>query len=340
MPVYKRKFKTGAKWCVYVILPNGRRYRRVIGSKKQAEQVQRKLEAEIVAGEWAIRETEDIPFSDLVVEYLEYARANKATSTSSINKYRIEAHLLPYFGDTLVSRITVRMVDSYKAMRIMEGASPNTVNRELANLSHMFRMGIRWGYIDKNVVSSVDKLKVPEKPHRFLSQEEIHCLVEAAKGSHISPMIVTALHTGMRKSELLNLKWSDIDFDQRTATVQAKEDFHTKNYKSRVLQLTPMLQRVLEEHKRLQKELGIQSEYVFTYKGKRIKCSIDFSLKTTLKRAGLRNVTLHTLRHTFASQLVMAGVPLRDVQELMGLKASRQHCSMPICLKITSSSRS
>jgi len=97
------------------------------------------------------------------------------------------------------------MLDTYKQMRVREGASNNTVNHGLTNLSHMLRMAIRWGYIDRNVVSLVDKMKVPKRSPRFLHQEEIRRLVEAAMGSHIYPLIMTALHTGMRKSELFNL---------------------------------------------------------------------------------------------------------------------------------------
>lgn len=318
MPVRKRKFKNGYKWCVDVLFPNGRRYRRVIGTKKQAEKVQKKLESEIVEGKWDVRETEDIPFAQLVDEYLEYAKTNKAKSTYSINKYRIEAHLLPYLGNIPLSQITKQMVDNYKTMRVKEGASSNTLNRELANLSHMLKMAIRWGYISVNVVAGVQKMKVPERNPRFLSQEEIEGLLQSAKSSYVYPLIVTALHTGMRKSELLNLKWSDISFDQRTVAMQAKRDWHTKNYRARTTQLTPALCRALKEHKKLQAELGVQCEYVFTYKGFRIKNGIDATLRKIVKKAGLENVTLHTLRHTFASQLVMAGVPLRDVQELMG----------------------
>ena len=71
-------------------------------------------------------------------------------------------------------------------------------------------------------------------------------------------------------------------------------------------------------HHRQQLEMGIQSGYVFTYRGERIRAGIKKSFITVLRDAGLEGVTLHTLRHTFASQLVMAGVPLKDVQELMG----------------------
>jgi len=129
---------------------------------------------------------------------------------------------------------------------------------------------------------------------------------------------MTALHTGMRKSELLNLKWSDIDFEQNTITVQSKTDWHTKNYKSRVLQLTPALYDTLKRHRNQQQELEIWNEYVFTYKSERIKDGITKSFRTVLNIAGLKGVTLHSLRHTFASQLVLAGVSLREIQELIG----------------------
>ncbi len=100
--------------------------------------------------------------------------------------------------------------------------------------------------------------------------------------------------------------------------IQSKVDWHTKNYKVRAIQLTPVLYNVLMEHRKLHLELGTKSDYVFTYQGHKIKSNIKRSLKTVLKKAGLENVTLHTLRHTFASQLVMVGVSLKEVQELMG----------------------
>ena len=82
--------------------------------------------------------------------------------------------------------------------------------------------------------------------------------------------------------------------------------------------MTPALYETLQEQWQRKVELGIKSEYVFTYQGKPIKTDIKESLRNALKKACLTNVTLHTLRHTFASQLAIAGVPLRDIQELMG----------------------
>jgi len=119
---------------------------------------------------------------------------------------------------------------------------------------------------------------------------------------------------------LLNLQWSDIDLAQGTITVQSKDDWHTKSYRSRTAQLTPFLREVLlQERQRLHNE-EISCPYVFTWKGERIRQDIRKSFGRALRNAGLEDsgVTLHTLRHTFASQLVMAGVNLREVQQLMG----------------------
>ncbi len=206
MSIYKRKFKKGTKWCVYLILPDGSKFRKAIGTKKEAEKVEQQLKSQLIAGRWNLRENTDTLFGVLVNDYLEYAKTNKAKSTYRVDKYRIEAHLLPYFGKMILTQVTPQILESYKRERLEQGLSPSTVNREFANLSHMFRMAIRWGLIDRNPVFYVDKMRIPEKPKRFLNQVEIERLIEAANGSHIFPLIVTALHTGMRKSELFNLK--------------------------------------------------------------------------------------------------------------------------------------
>ncbi len=318
MSVRKRQFKKKVRWFVDIAMPDGSRYREMVGTKKQAEEVHKKIESDIISGRWALGKPKDIKFSKLLERYMKDIMIHKARSTRVIDTYRIKKHLKPYFEKIMVRHITVQMVDSYKAKRKKAGAAPATINNELANLSHILTTAMRWQYIDRNVVSSVDKVKLAMKTPRFLTQEEIGRLIEAAEGSHIHPIIVTAIHTGMRKSEMLNLQYSDIDFDNGKIAVQSKPDWHTKNYKPRVLKLTPVLDRTLRLHRQVQKSQGYLSDYVFTYEGKRIIWGVDIGLKTITEKAGLKGVTLHALRHTFASQMVMAGVPLRVVQELMG----------------------
>ena len=136
-------------------------------------------------------------------------------------------------------------------------------------------------------------------------------------GSRYKANLLT-FHTGMWKSELFNLEWSDVKLTRGTVTIQAKEDWHTTNYRSRVLQMTLVLQKLFVEHEKTQRQLGFENDYVFSCQGEKVKRGNDLTFNHLVGEAGLNDVTLHTFGHTFASQLVMAGVPLRDVQELMG----------------------
>ena len=323
MPIRKR----GEKWSVDVYLPDGKRHRKTMGKKEDARAEEMRLISGIVMGTWSLR-VKDITFDKWLDEYFRDSEASKAESTHRNDKYRIEAHLKPYFENHILRNITPKMVDIYKTMRISERTpenevSNNTINHELICLSHIFRMAVRWGYVNQNPVSSVEKLKVAKRFPRYLSLEEIDRLLYACRGMYIYPIVMTAIHTGMRKSELLNLWWSDVDFENREISIQPKKDWHTKNYRSRKAYMTPVLYETLREHRRFHVRNGIKSDYVFTYKGKRIRNGIDASLAKAVEKAGLKangqeNVTLHTMRHTLASQFAMSGVPLRDIQELMG----------------------
>ena len=109
--------KRGNRWFADLYLPNGERYRKMVGTKKRAEEVERKIEVEILEGKWDLGE-KDITFSEFLPGYFEYSKASKAGSTYSNDKYRIEAHLLPSFGDTSLKKINPQMLDKYKAKRV------------------------------------------------------------------------------------------------------------------------------------------------------------------------------------------------------------------------------
>ena len=316
MAVRKRVNMGGTVWYVDVCLPSGERHRETVGTKKEAQAEERRILAEIQAGTWGL-EKADIQFGELLDDYFEYTELNRAKSTHRNDKYRIEKNLLPYFREYTIRNISPGLIEKYKRLRVDQGASHNTVNHELAKLSHILKMAMIKGYVDRNVVALVEKFKLPEKTPRYLTESEIDKLLDVAQGEYIYPILVTALHTGMRKSELFNLKWRDVDFEQGTVTIQSGDDWHTKNYRSRTIEMTTVLYKTMLQQRRLHMELGVRVDYVFTYREHRIKY-MDATLKKVVKRAELKNVTLHSLRHTFASHLVMGGVSLREVQELMG----------------------
>jgi integrase len=117
----------------------------------------------------------------------------------------------------------------------------------------------------------------------------------------------------MRPQELYHLRWDDLDFGANTITVQSKEDWATKTGDFRVIDMTPRLRETLLTLQSLS-----EGDYVFTYKGRRIAYGVRKAFGRIVRKAGIENCTLYTLRHTFASHLAMSGVPLMHIQQLMG----------------------
>jgi len=148
----------------------------------------------------------------------------------------------------------------------------------------------------------------PERQkERILSDDEARDLVEAS-GNSLGPVVIVALNTGMRKSEILELHWENVDFDRNFIRVK-----RSKNNRSRKI---PMNSLVKDELMRLRRN---GSDCVFTKARlfERLSC-VRTSSTTACKRAGLEGVRFHDLRHTFATNLVMSGVDLVTVKEILG----------------------
>jgi integrase len=180
-------------------------------------------------------------------------------------------------------------------------------------------LAIKWGYLSKNPVREVTRLKVNDtRKLTFLSQEECQRLLRASPPDFY-PICFTFLNTGMRKAELENLEWADIDFKRRKIRIQWKEYWQPKTGERDIPmsnQLHDILLKLKEEN-----DKGLKSRFVFPNKktGGRIKTKLREKLIQIAREAGIEGLTkLHTLRHTFASHLVMQGVDLPTVKKLMG----------------------
>jgi integrase len=213
----------------------------------------------------------------------------------------------------MLSEIGPFLVEKYKLSRKVEKAEPATINRELGCLRHMFNMAIKWKKAQGNPVREVKFLKEPEAKDRILSEEEEAKLLEAIrtghKAKHLEPIIITALNTGMRKGEILNLKWSNVDFKNGFIIVEG-----TKNGEIRKIPTNKKLTETLEGAKK-----GSKGEYVFSENGKPYQ-DVKTAWWTALKNAGIENFTFHGLRHTFGSRLGMKGYDIKTIAELMGHK--------------------
>lgn len=305
MGVFRKETKKGVKYGVDLRF-RGRRIRKIIGpKKKQAELFWQKIQVQIAEGKFLdVQRNQKVKFEDMAKTYIEaYSKPNKRSSRRDETSLK---NLVGFFGGRCLYEITSLDIEKYRVERL-QGVTPATVNRELACLKHMLNKAKEWGKVSENPALKVKLLKEKNRRVRYLEREEIKALLDACS-EHVKPIVITALNTGMRKGEILSLKWPDVDLRQRIVYI-----YETKSGKSRKVDINDWLAETLI---RLRKHPD--SPYVFCNKDGVPYGNIRKSFETAKRRAGIKDFRFHDLRHTFASHLVMAGVGLRTVQVLLG----------------------
>jgi len=177
-------------------------------------------------------------------------------------------------------------------------------------LKHIFTKAIEWGIVKKNPGKKVKLLRERNARVRYLEEEEIKKLYDAC-AEHLKPIVIVALNTGMRKEEILNLKWKDLDFRNKIIYI-----LDTKNNERQEIPINDIVYRAL-----LALREKSESPWVFSKKNGERYGNIRKAFEGAKKRARIVDFRFHDLRHTFASHLVMAGVDLKTVQELLGHKS-------------------
>jgi len=222
----------------------------------------------------------------------------------------ISKSLEKFFKGKFIDSINSWHVEKYKSKRKSDGLSLSSVNRELTVLKRIFNLGIEWKLAQDNPVQGVKFFKIPLQKPRALSEEEFRLLFNSAS-EHLKPILSVAISTGMRKGEILNLQWKDINFEENYIVVR-----DSKNYESRDIPISDLLKRALLRLKQVDRE----EDYLFCYHDKKPIEYLYRSFGTALKRSGINKCTFHTLRHTFATRAVMAGVDIVTLKELLGHK--------------------
>jgi len=252
-------------------------------------------------------------FEDFSKDYLEWSKANKKPRSYERDGTSLVA-LRPFFTGKLLSDITPWLIEKYKKERKEKGRSNQTVNLEIACLKAIFSKAVIWKKATENPVKEVKMLRVNNTRVRFLDdEEEVQLLAECRE--HVRDLVVTALHTGFRRNELLSLRPEDVDFTRGLVSVRAG---YAKNGEGRSVPMTATLRDTLR--KLVTKAQASGSPFLFRNCHGEPYRSIRTAFEHTVQRAGLKDFHFHDLRHTFASRLVMAGVDIRTVQELMGHK--------------------
>lgn len=336
-----RIYKRGKSWYLDIIVKGRRIRRKVSTSKRIAELALKDAEVRVARQEFGFAR-KDIAIDDLIKKFLDYSRANHREA-STIRYNSVLNNLRRFIEEktkiTFLSEVTTETIDQYKIFRKDSWVNPNgrlvesdddkteftrkgirayTVNFELKTLNCLFNRAIKWGYLKDNPVKDVQRMKIDDTRRlKFLSIEECKRLLDVTP-PNLYPIFFTFLNTGMRKGELENLEWTDIDFKRRKIKIQWKETWQPKTGE-REIPIGEQLLDLLKKHKE-KNDAGSKSNFVFPHKDSgKIKTKLRDKMIEIAKKAKIDGLTkLHTLRHTFASHLVMAGVDLPTVKKLMG----------------------
>jgi integrase len=323
----------------------------VKGTKKDAEKKLAELLHQLDTG------TLIIPGKITLGEFLErwlrdYAWPNLAPRTTEGYEHIILRHLIPALGNIVLNQLKPEHLQRYYTEKLASGRcdgkgalSPRTVRHHHVTLHNALEKAVKWGLLSRNPADAVNSPRCHRPEWNILNEDDIHTVLEAAKKTPYYALFYVAIFTGMRRSEILALRWSDIDL--LLCQVYVTRTLHhlrggsivfraPKTAKGRrMISLSPSASLVLREHKEKHKldqaMLGISpkdDDLVFSdLNGKPLlPNTVTHAWIKLVRRIGLQGIRLHDARHSHASLMLKAGTHPKIVQERLG------HSSVTITL--------
>jgi len=311
MGVIRKKGKT---WYIDYRI-NGKRIVKAIGrSKKIAQLALEDIEVQIAKGRAGLQ-IERVSITEFFSNYINHINVN--LSPRSAERYReIIRHFKNYLAKLedsphYLHEITPLLLEKYKQSRV-EKIANQTINYEVRILKTAFNFAIKMGYLRENPAKKVSKIKIIKQklPH-FLTEMEINKLKKVCSPD-LKDIILFLLNTGIRLGELIHLTWKDVDLEKKAIRITAKDGWVPKPKQEREIPLNRTAFEILS------RKNNNREGYVFKTNTDNIVNHIYTRFKRACKRAGIENANLHTLRHSFASHLIMNGVDIYTVSKLLG----------------------
>jgi integrase len=246
---------------------------------------------------------------------------------------RLERHVLPRLGEHRLDEIGIDEILALIGDLRRRGYAGSTICAVLMPLSRLFAHAVRRNLIEVNPISKLDRNERPRvsrKERPVLNRDEIGRLLEAAPPLERT-LLATAIFTGLRQGELLGLRWKDIDFDNQVIRVRSALDRRRRHvppktqHALRDVVLMPALAQALQQH-RAESRFAHPEDYVFTTQ---VGTPLHWgnlaprTLKPALRKAGIRDLRWHDLRHTFASLLIAGGANITFVSRQLGHSSSQ-----------------
>ena len=304
--------------------------RKTIGGVKyrKSTETTSKMRARAIYEDWVVQLKESVKAGKPVVTTVRTEPKPVITFNELADKYleftdgRLKSHSrLKSFIKNLKNRFGYKPLEDFNLLDLEKLQSDilrkeQTIayaNRLVVITKIMFNKALDWDIVDEEVIKRLKKCKLlrgETKRLRYLSEEEIAVLLHNCE-PHLKPVVVTALNTGMRKSEILGLTWDRVDLRNRLILIDK-----TKNGERREIPINDTLHRSLSGLTR-----HLKTDYVF-YNPRTLKPFHDFKkpFLKALSKSRILDFRFHDLRHTFASRLVMKGIDLTTVKELLGHK--------------------
>jgi len=257
-----------------------------------------------------IKRIANYTFRELSEKYLAWIIGRQ--KSAKIKGYIIR-QLVKTFGNLPLRRFNTSLVEQLQTDSMNRGLRNSSCNKILNILKHMFTKAVEWEMVESETLKRIRKVKLLRddgKRLRYLSKEECQALINNCD-PHLYPIVITALNTGMRKGEILSLKWDNVDLRHGFILLDV-----TKNGERREIPINRTLKATLQA---ITRRLDVPYVFFDQNIGKAYQ-DVKRSFKTALRRTGIKDFHFHDLRHTFASHLVMAGVDITTVKELLGHK--------------------
>ncbi len=316
-----RMYLSGKKVYFVDYVVEGKRIRKILGevgviSKKEAQQVANEIEKKLFRKEYGLltNKNQSITLKTFHAEYLSYSKTVHSRQTVESNYYSLTALSAFLSEETLLSAITARDVEKFVKERLKNKAV-GTVNHDLRHLKTIFNKAVEWEYVKSSPFQSIKLIRQDNDAPRFLTVEQIDSFLnmldkyESINGNYDwHRLFKFYLYTGCRRNEALDLKWGDVDLNHKTITFR-----HTKGKRSRTLSISDKLMELLLT------DVNIKTDPEDNVFQSIHPDTVSHTFKKVSLAAGLpAYINLHSLRHTFASHLIMQGEHLLTVSKLLG----------------------
>lgn len=206
--------------------------------------------------------------------------------------------------DIALKDIGARSADLFMAQQRKEGKKPSSVNNFYRHLKAAFRKAMAWEYLDKNPFDQVKALRRDKAEPVFLTKEQVSTFLDSIQDTDSRLIVTGYLATGRRRSELVGLKWADVNLEKKTYRIRAAKNHLTKDYPINYVFLAVLMQ------------LPKDTEFVF--QRWRHPDTVTHIIKKALVAAGYGEMHSHHLRHSFASMYLMGGGDIRSLMDLLG----------------------